>query len=199
METKQCGRCKEIKPIIEFCIRKSGRNKGYYDSYCKNCKPTYLKKWHHENIEKVRLYKSKQAKNWRKNHSEEAKIKDRYRHSKYKEKDRANDIIHKAIQRGHLKKPKRCEFCLLIKSLEAHHEYYNKPLEVIWLCKKCHNEWHKWKKFFKIKIAKFGTKNIPKEEIAKTITLSSLYNLGKDSHNALSELVESIYKLFEGK
>ena len=38
---------------------------------------------------------------------------------------------------------------------------------------------------------------ISKQEIAKVIAESSLYNLGKDSHNALSELVEAIYGLLK--
>lgn len=34
-----------------------------------------------------------------------------------------------------------CEICGA--KAEAHHEDYNKPLEVRWLCFKHHREWHK--------------------------------------------------------
>jgi len=35
-----------------------------------------------------------------------------------------------------------CEICGLIKT-EAHHDDYDKPLEIRWLCFKHHREWHK--------------------------------------------------------
>ena len=43
-----------------------------------------------------------------------------------------------AVIKGLLKKPKKCEVCEEIKPLQGHHEDYSKPLEVIWLCTRCH-------------------------------------------------------------
>ena len=34
-------------------------------------------------------------------------------------------------------------FCRWKNRIQAHHCDYNKPLEVMWLCQKCHHEWHK--------------------------------------------------------
>jgi len=43
METKVCYKCKETKPISKFRQYKSGKNKGYFGSYCKKCETEYGK------------------------------------------------------------------------------------------------------------------------------------------------------------
>lgn len=53
---------------------------------------------------------------------------------------RAMQIIHTAIRNGTLVRAV-CEICANPKS-EAHHENYDKPLEVQWLCRRHHNEAH---------------------------------------------------------
>lgn len=62
---------------------------------------------------------------------------------------RAQSIAWKAIKKGILK-PKPCEICadsgLMAdgrNKIQAHHDDYNKPLDVRWLCQECHYEWHK--------------------------------------------------------
>lgn len=64
--------------------------------------------------------------------------------------DRAQDIIEKAVKRGIIKRPLKCEKCGGVKifcdgrsGIQGHHPDYNKPLEVMWLCQPCHNEWHR--------------------------------------------------------
>jgi hypothetical protein len=51
-----------------------------------------------------------------------------------------------AERKGLLVRPAHCK-CGSSKRIEAHHEDYDKPLEVIYLCKKCHVAVHKSKKF----------------------------------------------------
>jgi transposase-like protein len=63
--------------------------------------------------------------------------------------DRAQNMIEKAILYGRLfRKP--CETCGadgVFKDgrheVQAHHCDYNRPLDVMWLCQRCHHEWHK--------------------------------------------------------
>lgn len=50
-------------------------------------------------------------------------------------------ITNSAIKSGKLVRLP-CENCGEQQS-EAHHIDYNKPLEVMWLCRRCHEEWHK--------------------------------------------------------
>lgn len=39
--------------------------------------------------------------------------------------------------------PEPCEICFSTHDLHAHHDDYDKPLNIRWLCSKCHNDWHR--------------------------------------------------------
>lgn len=61
--------------------------------------------------------------------------------------------VQMAVNRGDLVPPETCESCGKMhrckdgrRGIQAHHADYNKPLEVQWLCLKCHHEWHKLNK-----------------------------------------------------
>ena len=64
--------------------------------------------------------------------------------------DRAvQHLVEKAIQKGALV-PQDCEKCGADyefkdgrNAVQAHHDDYNKPIDVRWLCQPCHHEWHK--------------------------------------------------------
>jgi predicted DNA-binding protein YlxM (UPF0122 family) len=65
--------------------------------------------------------------------------------------DHAQNLIEEAVEKGLIKRKMICETCgdepAKFKDgrtgIQAHHCDYNKPLEVMWLCQKCHHEWHK--------------------------------------------------------
>jgi predicted DNA-binding protein YlxM (UPF0122 family) len=64
--------------------------------------------------------------------------------------DKAQNILEYAIRKGTIKKLSKCEICGDTGTfkdgrtkIQAHHSDYNKPLDVIWMCQKCHHEWHK--------------------------------------------------------
>lgn len=57
------------------------------------------------------------------------------------DKHSAVKIVSQALKTGKLVKPKSCEDCKNDDSnLEAHHTDYAKPLDVVWLCSRCHKE-----------------------------------------------------------
>ncbi|QQO40555.1 HNH restriction endonuclease [Bacillus phage 000TH008] len=62
--------------------------------------------------------------------------------SQYNLKQNARKKVRRAVNSGKLIKPDRCECCNKEIDLEAHHVDYHKPLEVKWLCKKCHENEH---------------------------------------------------------
>lgn len=59
-----------------------------------------------------------------------------------REKCRAHRRVHTALSNGKLLRPDTCSNCKRNTVPLAHHEDYNKPLEVIWLCHVCHNKVH---------------------------------------------------------
>ena len=64
--------------------------------------------------------------------------------------DKAQNTLETAIQRGIVNRKVVCEKCSATPTfkdgrtgIQAHHCDYNKPLDVMWLCQRCHHEWHK--------------------------------------------------------
>ncbi len=54
----------------------------------------------------------------------------------------ARKLVWRAVAKGTLKKPASCQRCKKPSRVEAHHEDYDKPLDVKWLCAECHTEVH---------------------------------------------------------
>jgi ribosomal protein S27AE len=57
-------------------------------------------------------------------------------------RERANGLVYRAVKSGKLKKPTHCENCGEAKRLVGHHDDYDKPLDVRWLCLSCHRRFH---------------------------------------------------------
>lgn len=64
-----------------------------------------------------------------------------------REKINAHAKVHTAVKNGTLKRGNSCMECGIECKTEGHHEDYSKPLDVIWLCRKCHG-----KKIEKVKV-----------------------------------------------
>lgn len=111
--------------------------RAYFDSHEKERK-LYREK--PEIKKRMKVY----SQEWREANKEHLKseIKKKYSTDSRYQKMR---LVHKetqiAIRKGDLIKTP-CEVCG-IEKVEAHHPDYNRPLKVMWLCKKHHVEWHK--------------------------------------------------------
>jgi len=112
----------------------------------------YLKRSFEKNKEKVnerrrtperRKVNNEAVKTWRKNNPERFKETEKLRRKNDRKKELARSLIYKHIVRGHMDKGEECEICKARdRGIEAHHEDYNKPLEVRWLCNICHRQQH---------------------------------------------------------
>lgn len=92
-----------------------------------------------ENPEKIK----EKAKKYRESHKMEMRqYADKWREKNWK-KVLAQSVVQDHVNRGNLTRPEKCPIC---KSedyrIEAHHYDYDKPLEIMWLCQKCHLSLH---------------------------------------------------------
>ena len=121
---KFCARCKNEKAHDEFY--KNAFTKDGLDSYCTSCKSEYYQ----QRKESKKLLSFKQVAPHQKFWLKENKL-----------KKTAHQKVAYAIQKGELiRQP--CERCGTTDHVVAHHEDYNKPLDVLWLCKHHHMERH---------------------------------------------------------
>lgn len=60
--------------------------------------------------------------------------------------DLAKTLANRAVRAGVLVNPMWCESCDEYGLLQKHHEDYNKPYEVQWLCQRCHSRLHATKR-----------------------------------------------------
>ena len=90
----------------------------------------YLDKKRRERAARVG-YENKRKKKWREsNAAENAKLR------------KAHHAVEVALKRGTMTRASECSRCGETYGIEAHHPDYDKPLEVIWLCVKCHAKEH---------------------------------------------------------
>ena len=56
---------------------------------------------------------------------------------------RAYSAVWNAILKGTLIRPEFCSRCGEVTKVQGHHRDYSKPLDVVWLCRGCHEIVHK--------------------------------------------------------
>lgn len=58
------------------------------------------------------------------------------------QKYKARNAVNNGIRDGYLARGTECFFCGTSERLQAHHHDYSRPLDVFWLCPKCHGKLH---------------------------------------------------------
>lgn len=107
-------------------------------AYCKNCHKLRNRRAFLKNIKKRKDYRNEYRKRPDVKQREYERTKQMY--GLYRERQLARMKVYHALKNGKLNR-KSCEQCDN-KNVQAHHDDYNKPLEVRWLCRLHHNEVH---------------------------------------------------------
>jgi hypothetical protein len=97
-------------------------------TYCAPCHLEYNRRWRSANREKVSAWGT------RGQGSRGQQV--------APEKRRAHWAVDNAVRRGHIARPDRCSLCDSVAKVQAHHADYSKPMEITWLCQRCHQRLH---------------------------------------------------------
>lgn len=135
--SKKCFKCGEILPLTEFYKHKEMTD-GHLNK-CKTCAKRDVLFHRLLNIEKIREYDKRRASGEKRRKA--AGLVSRKWRKKDKRIMQCHNKVSRALKVGIIAR-KRCERCGDEKSL-AHHESYDRPLEVNWLCQPCHKLRHK--------------------------------------------------------
>ena len=150
---KICTGCHELKPLSEFYKQKLG--KYGKKSKCKSCAKEQKRIWAESNRDRINKGNRRR---YLQNIESEREHRRAYRLSDKRiditrnmviqyaknnpEKARAGSAIHNELRSGRMVKPSVCEHCgnepEKTHILQGHHSDYTKPLEVVWLCPRCH-------------------------------------------------------------
>ena len=137
MRKKRCFKCEQSLPESEFYKHKAMAT-GTLNK-CKECTKNDVRKNRKENFEHYAEYEKQRYKkpSRRKALTFRAKV---WR-EKNPEAYMAHSAVSRAVKSGKLVKDS-CLFCNSDENVHAHHNNYSKPLDVIWLCAKCHHRMH---------------------------------------------------------
>lgn len=133
---KLCRSCNTEKDELEFGKRTASKDGLAHK--CKQCQKEYdaarlrdpkrmKARRDYQKTEKGKAAHNRAAKRWA---------------AKNTVKRAAHILVGNAIRKGDIQ-PLPCEVCFNTHDVHAHHDDYAKPLEVRWLCSKCHNDWHR--------------------------------------------------------
>ncbi len=133
MLNKSCSCCGAEKPLNMFQVRKA--SKDGYTASCKQC----LKERDRIRDQTPERKALKEAYAKGKGKDKAYAAKKRYI-EKNPKKRAAHVLVGNAIRDGKIVK-QPCEVCGDA-IVHAHHCDYDKPLDIVWLCPKHHEEWH---------------------------------------------------------
>lgn len=135
--SKKCFKCEAVKPLSEFYRHKMMAD-GHLNK-CKECTKADVGRHRLENLDGIRAYDRRRA--GRPSRAKKAaEISARWRAADPRHQ-RCHSAVSHALRNGSLLKTP-CVRCGSQRSV-GHHESYDRPLDVTWLCQPCHKARHK--------------------------------------------------------
>lgn len=134
-QEKRCSRCGEIKPLTEFPLAKKHKDGREYS--CKSCTKPERALQARKRYWSRPEYERKRRSNFRMIHREPSE------QDRNPRKAAARKILRDEVRLGRISKPDNCQECGAGGIIHGHHEDYDAPLSVDWLCPKCHAKRHR--------------------------------------------------------
>jgi hypothetical protein len=135
---KTCFKCGAEKPLTDFYVHPQ-MGDGRLNK-CKECTKRDVQKNYRDNVEHYREYERKRFQ--QKDRKESIIKHQRTRRARNPEKEAARRKFTYAVRTGKIERPDTCEKCGAEGGIQGHHHDYSKPLDVAWLCFKCHRAEH---------------------------------------------------------
>lgn len=134
---KICKGCGLAKPIEDY--HRSARASDGRATKCRQCESQRHKAHYARHCEsvkaKVRAYQAGKGRALANGSKSTYKTRN-------PKKVRAHQLVRNALRRGDLVR-QPCETCGSVDHVVAHHDDYDQPLAIRWLCEDHHKEWHK--------------------------------------------------------
>lgn len=153
---KKCFKCLKVKDLKQFYVHKQMAD-GHLNK-CKSCAKSDVQVHRSKNLERIQDYDRNRHNNDKhraavkrgykaRTSTPEGRAKEFQKAKVWQENNRPKRIAHytaaNAIKRGLIPKGESCERCGTTELLHAHHEDYDKPLAINWLCRTCHGVRHR--------------------------------------------------------
>lgn len=123
--------------------KKRADDRATYNEYERNRREKHKEKINaRRRTPEIRTKLNEGIKKWRKENSERFKETEKLRKIRNKQKINAVNLVWKHLRRGKMIRAAKCSTCGIECKTEGHHDDYNKPTEVRWLCKICHKHEH---------------------------------------------------------
>lgn len=135
MSKKTCSVCGIEKPLDDF--QKRSATSEYRRSKCNPCRKRYERELRDKKPGKRVAY----SRDYRAMHKDMSAKSSRAWREKNPEKRAAHIVVTTAIASGRLKRA-QCMICGH-KEAHGHHDNYDRPLDVVWLCRPHHSERHR--------------------------------------------------------